>query len=163
MSAEGIKITAGALKNGRLLTFTGTLDVHSQLEEIFSKLTGLNVFDLAGVRQIDSTGMRQWINAIERLRPDAQIVYANCSVAMVQQFNMVMNARGPGRILSFHAPYFCEECDDSRNVLLKASDLAGPPFEPPEAKCPDCSSELDFDDVADRYFLFLEAQSAGKS
>jgi len=71
---------------------------------------------------------------------------------------MIPNFVGKGKAVSILAPYFCGECDEEHEILLdiekdfpdKKAKTA------PAQKCPKCQSALEFDDIEDKYFLFLE-------
>ena len=79
------------------------------------------------------------------------------------QLNMSLNARGPARVISFMAPYYCGGCDKSRDALLVSE--AHPQqlgradsISVPSQRCADCGSNLIFDELPEEYFLFLKMQ-----
>jgi CheY-like chemotaxis protein len=113
-------------------------------------------FDLSGVRYMNSSGVRNWA-AFLRLLKETDYSFVRCSVAFTSQAGMVPAVIGKGRIESFLAPYHCDECDRSEERLLQTAALTVPaPAIPPRFRCSQCGGELSFDDVAERYFAFLE-------
>ncbi len=111
------------------------------------------VLDLAEIKRINSTGVREWINFVSNLGKNGRkLVLERCSMPIVQQLNMISNFRGNGTIKSIYAPYYCAACDKPHAELV---DLAAPipDFDAPLA-CPDCGADMEFDDLADSYLSF---------
>lgn len=116
------------------------------------------VLDLGGVTFVNSTGIRQWV----RLQQAAQaggvrLELERVAVPLVHQLNIMPAARGVSRVLSFYAPYLCDDCDVEHSILLDvqvhADDLASQ--RAPAMKCPDCKREMELVDAPDLYFMFL--------
>ena len=117
-------------------------------------------FDLAGVRYMNSSGVRNWAAFLRQLK-ETDCSFVRCSVAFTSQAGMVPAVVGKGHVLSFLAPYHCDECDRSEERLLQTAALTEPsPVIPPRFRCSQCGGELEFDDVAERYFAFLEHEKA---
>jgi len=113
-------------------------------------------FDLSGVRYMNSSGVRNWA-AFLRLLKESEYAFVRCSVAFTSQAGMVPAVVGKGRVVSFLAPYHCDECDRSEERLLQTAALTTPsPAIPPRFRCSQCGGDLAFDDVAERYFAFIE-------
>jgi anti-anti-sigma regulatory factor len=134
----------------------GDLDENVDFGELRSLLRGTVVLDLGGVRRIRSAGIREWLGFIRDLPEVTDLSLVACSVACVTQLNIVHNFRGPARIESFRAPYICARCGERDIVIERAqvswqrATLGHLPMD-----CPDCGADMEFDDVADRYFQFL--------
>jgi hypothetical protein len=148
-------VTIAALK--------GTIDEDAELVTKLQGLTGKVRFELADVTAINSCGVREWINALREIEGrDTRIEFAGVSVALIQQFNMILNARGIGRVVSFHAPYYCEKCRKPREMLLSIAEHPGlqTPGElrAPARECPACGAALEFDEIEEKYLNFLEIQ-----
>jgi len=113
-------------------------------------------FDLAGVRYVNSWGVRCWVGLLEALPERAEYAFVRVSTAFVMQAGMVARVLGRGRILSLFAPYHCDKCDRSDERLLQTASL-GPDVrrDPPHFRCGECGGDLAFDDVPQRYFAFL--------
>ena len=137
--------------------FVGDIDENADFAELKRRLKGSVVFNLAEVRRINSCGVREWVNFVRDLPGVTDLVFTNCSPAIVTQLNMIYNFRGPAKIRSFYAPYVCDVCNKEEEKLLEMQthfpdrDIS----KVPEFRCgkPDCA--LEFDDIPERYLAFL--------
>lgn len=132
----------------------GELTENSNLTDLLNALSGKVRFDMAGVQRINSPGVREWIHFVNALDPKGiQFALERCSVAVVNQLNMISNFRGRGEIRSVLAPYYCEKCDLSEGrVIEKGPDAAAKIAEP--MKCPRCGSNMEFDDFPEAFIAF---------
>lgn len=115
------------------------------------------VFDLSGVRTINSCGVREWLAWINKrnIRP----IYQNCSQAVVMQFNMVSEFLDHGaQVASFQIPAYCSNCDEHKIFTLFSGKDFHPGkavnFEFPPCKTPDCHIDPDVD--LEIYCYFVE-------
>lgn len=121
------------------------------------KKTKVAQLDLSGIKTFNSVGIRQWIAFLKSLSAAAEsIEFLNCSVVMMDQFNLVSDSIGKGKIVSFYAPYYCAEHGE-RNCLLKTSDLAQGGA--PQLPCILCEKPMEFDALEEVYFGFLGPES----
>lgn len=122
-----------------------------------SRLQDAVDFDAAGVRYINSHGSRIWMAFIRELAHLNSYTFSRCSVAFTTHAGIVPGFLGKGRVLSFHAPYHCDRCDRDEVRLLQTAALVGEgsKVEAPSFQCPSCRGMLTLDDVAERYFSFL--------
>ncbi len=137
--------------------FSGEVDENAGLERLRPHLEGQVVFDLSGVRRMNSAGVREWVNFVRSLPQVSGLVFERCSPTIVSQLNMIYNFRGPAEVRSFYAPYVCEHCDVDVDVLLDV-DAHFPDRDPakvPGFECPECGQPLTFDDIPERYFAFI--------
>jgi hypothetical protein len=124
------------------------------------------VFDFQGVRLINSTGLLRWTKFLKGLPPALGLAVERCSVRVVTQINMFPGffAGRAAEVRSFYAPYFCETCDVSTDLLLEvARDFPGDGTWPAPARaCATCKGALVFDGIEKKYFVLLgkRAQSA---
>jgi hypothetical protein len=109
--------------------------------------------DLGGVRFINSIGVREWIRLLAAAaKQDISLAFHRVAVVMVHQLNLVPATRG-GTIISFMAPYICEECDAEFDFeLTPAEAKAGP-----EKTCRECKNKMVLRDPPEIYFAFLQA------
>ena len=136
----------------------GVIDEETDLESMAVNLRPTVRFHLGGVTRVNSFGVREWINMIQSLDGRHNVEFTHCSVPVVEQLNMISNFFGGGKIVSFHAPYICPDCDGGEvEVLLTSEQVVsgGSPAAPP-VKCPECGGAMEFDDIEMEYFLFLE-------
>ncbi|HJZ84911.1 MAG TPA: response regulator [Polyangia bacterium] len=117
-------------------------------------------FDLGGIRYLNSTGLRRWVEFLESLDPQTSYQFIRCSTAFVTQFGLVARALGRGKVISFLAPYRCDTCERETEQLLQTASLAIPvgktyPSAPTFA-CTQCGGPLQLDEVPERFFAFMQ-------
>lgn len=133
----------------------GEISDEARFEDL-GPLQGSVAFDLSGIKRINTHGVREWMNFVGTLSNDLTITYERCSPVFVGQANRTAGFLKHGKIVSFAAPYFCETCGTSIEVMLDAkADFAGPPHKAPDRECAACKTALRFDDVEDTYLAFL--------
>jgi len=112
--------------------------------------------DLGGVRFINSIGVREWIHLLAAAaKQKTSISLHRVAVVLVHQLNLVPATRG-AQIISFMAPYICEECDAERDFELTPAEATAGAKEPAR-QCIECKSEMVLRDPAAIYFAFLQA------
>jgi hypothetical protein len=115
------------------------------------------VFDLAGVNGINSCGVREWVLFMREFSKTTDLSLENCSVSIVDQFNLVPQTMGNAHVTSFYAPYYCANCDEEVTVLLSTRehwDVLTAKAAP--EKRHSCGTKLDFDALEDSYFQQIE-------
>lgn len=139
------------------LTLDGDLTEDFQIltvaEALDGPLTPLTI-DLAGVRRINSAGVREWIRFVGALGPGRPITLARCPAAFIRQAGMIKNFLGGAVVESLYVPYLCPRCEASRTELVEAAALAGHSF--PEARCEACAVAMEADVVPEAFLAFLE-------
>jgi len=148
-----------------VVTFSGEVDENADFGELTDRLAAEQrprlVFELGDVRRINSCGVREWVNFVRELgtRGASDVSFVACSPAIVTQLNMIYNFRGPAKVRSFLAPYVCSACDHETEKLLEvATHFPGRTRRPPDFVCERCAAPLEFDDLPERYFSFLNEQ-----
>ena len=138
----------------------GVIDEDNELGDLVEKIpNGTAVIDLGEIERINSCGVRDWVNWLNKLENSGtRSVLVECSPAIVAQINLVNNFTGSGVVKSFYVPYFCPECDEEKVLLVETSDMGPAPHEPPTCRCDECDLVMDFDDMPDSYFAFLSNQ-----
>ena len=145
-------------QTGRLhIWLHGEVDEDFCVTELGPLLKGQIVMHLGEVTAINSCGVREWISLMGRVPDHAQLEFVECSVPLTRQFGMLSNFRGPGGVISFFAPYYCEECDaEVDKLLVVGQDVpAGAVVNSPEFDCEQCGTPLEFDSLERVYFSFL--------
>ncbi len=138
----------------------GVIDEDNELPLLLDQIpSGTAVIDLGEIERINSCGVRDWVNWLNKLENNGtRGVLVECSPAIVAQINLVNNFTGSGVVKSFYVPYFCAECNEEKVLLVEAGDMGPPPHEPPTCRCDECDLVMDFDDMPDSYFAFLSNQ-----
>ena len=71
----------------------GVLDEDAKLQPSFQEMSGSVRINLKGVSGINSCGIREWVTLIRDLEKACVLEFVDVSVPMIQQFNMVLNAK----------------------------------------------------------------------
>jgi len=127
----------------------------TRFDELLPAMVGRIVFDMAQVTYMNSLGVRAWCEFLRKARIQGYEFHA-CSVPFILQASMVRDVIGRGTVTSFFAPFHCISCDHQEERLLQSAAILAASFEPPIFKCPSCGGALEFDDLPERYFAFLE-------
>lgn len=141
-----------------LYRFVGDIDEgfdHSKLP----RFKGAKLhFNLSQIGNFNSCGIREWIHFLNEIEKISRTLsFDGCSVAVVDQVNMVPDTARGVAITSFFAPYFCE--DHGEMVLeIKVKDQLKylRSKVAPVLVCPECQNELEFDALEESYFLFCD-------
>lgn len=143
----------------QVLVLRGQIEDDADLGSLGDSLHRPVVVNLEGVDFINSLGVRAWVVFLEGLRGrGVAVVLRRVSEAMVDQMNMIMEARCHATIESFYAPYACPACGLETRGLLEVGVYA-PALRrhaPPRLPCPSCRGDMVFDDIPSRSLLFLE-------
>lgn len=140
----------------RLVVLSGAITEDADLRALAAlDGTGPLSFDMAAVDQINSCGVREWIQFVRKLA-DAERGFelVRCSPAIVRQLNTIANFRGGGQVRSVMLPYYCPSCRNEAHRPLELDDDA-PREIPEELSCPTCASVMEFDDISATYLSFL--------
>jgi len=159
--ANQLKIDIQPEDDATRVTISGMLNEDADLEPL-SGLQGLIRIDSGGLESIFSSGIRNWIQAIRLLEDQGGgIEFVRVSVMLIEQFNLISNTKGKGTVRSFFAPYYCETCDNTLDILIKVHDhpdlflQPGEVEQAPEMNCKECGLEMEFDEIPERFFTFL--------
>jgi DNA-binding response OmpR family regulator/anti-anti-sigma regulatory factor len=131
----------------------------TRFDELLPEMVGRVVFDTAQVTYMNSLGVRAWCEFLRRA-PIQGYEFHACSVPFILQASMVRDVIGRGTVTSFFAPFHCMGCDHQEERLLQSAAILASGLRPPVFKCPRCGGELEFDDLPERYFAFLEEDPA---
>lgn len=142
------------------IVLRGRIDETAHLADLAvdGAVDGALDIDLGGVAYINSLGVRDWSALLKRFaQRGVAVTLHRCSEPMIQQMNMILDAKGVAEIESFHAPFTCDACGWEGSLVLTTGEVepvvvAG---RSPVGPCPDCGATARFNDFIDRYFLFL--------
>ncbi len=127
----------------------------TRFDELLPAMVGRVVFDVAQVTYMNSLGVRAWCEFLRQARIQGYEFHA-CSVPFILQASMVRDVIGRGTVTSFFAPFHCIGCDHQEERLLQSAAILASNLELPIFKCPSCGGALEFDDLPERYFAFLQ-------
>jgi hypothetical protein len=118
-------------------------------------------FDLRGVQQINSPGVRDWLLFMERVQAKYMIRFLSIGECFVEQASMIPTLLGKAGtpVDTFDAPYLCERCNTKQVILMKTKDVldasGSGEITAPAAKCQKCGQPLEFDAYEDEFFQFI--------
>lgn len=108
------------------------------------------------VPRINSVGIKSWIKYFQALQAKKiKFTFVDCSVAIVEQINLISNFTCGGTVESLYVPYLCQKCGAESAASYSVQSIKALNFEIPEAECPKCGGKAILDDVPDEYFSFL--------
>ena len=151
---NSLKWTLDSQNERRLIVLTGAITEDADLGALAAlDVAGNLAIDLAGVEQINSCGVREWIHFVRKLADaDRSFELVRCSPAIVRQLNTIANFRGAGQVRSVMLPYYCPSC---RSEERRAMELdGGERTIPEELPCPKCGGTMEFDDLPATYVSF---------
>lgn len=140
-----------------LIKLSGIVDEDCYLRDIFIDILDKVAIDLSGITRINSCGIRTWVNVMEQLTEEKQVIFIECSPVVMRQFNMIANFGGKGVVQSFHVPYYCDKCNKEYEFMAETRDYMSRelPLKADIYRCNNCNSQLVFDDIESKYFNFL--------
>ena len=127
----------------------------TRFDELLPAMVGRVVFDMAQVTYMNSLGVHAWCEFLRQARIQGYEFHA-CSIPFVLQASMVRDVVGRGTVTSFFAPFHCIGCDHQEERLLQSAAILASNLQPPVFKCPNCGGALEFDDLPERFFAFLQ-------
>ncbi len=143
---------------GLLVFLRGGFNEKTEFGWLLDQLRDEVVFDLSGVRMINSWGAREWILFLRDLDERVRYSFVRCSPVFIKQSNMVADMLGRGAVRSFATPYTCSSCGKDNDRILQTSSVTPAiKADPPEFRCPACGGIERFSDLPDRFFSFLRA------
>jgi len=146
------------LEGGRqVVSLYGVLRGDSDLEALHS-LNGDVWFRLRDFRRIGSDSVQRWIEFVRKLGDVKRLRLLECPSAFIHQANLIPNLLERQEVVSFFAPYACQACGlDEEKLIDVAADLDGGKRRlPPTFPCTGCHQPLQFDDLPEQYFSFLD-------
>jgi anti-anti-sigma regulatory factor/DNA-directed RNA polymerase subunit RPC12/RpoP len=140
-----------------LVKMSGIIDEDCYLKDVFVEAQDKIAIDLSGITRVNSCGIRTWVNVMEQLTSEKNVIFIECSPVVMRQFNMIANFGGKGIVQSFHVPYFCEHCNKEFEFMAETRDFLSreQPLKVDQYKCSECNRLLVFDDIESKYFNFL--------
>jgi len=152
--STGLTIKTRILDNKCIVDLEGHIDEDSDFGEILELDMECYHFNFEKVEMINSCGIREWITFLGKLKPSCKVSYLRCPQVIIEQMNMVNGfVKDGAQIESFYAPYYCENCDSEKAILVKTKDVSSK--KAPKVKCEECENEMEFDGLEDQYFNFM--------
>ncbi len=157
MNDQKLKFQINVDGDKRMIAFTGAIDEDFVFDSILENKGTHYLIDFNELKMINSCGIREWIRFVEQLGPSIQIEYYNCPQIIIQQMNMVSGfLSSNATVKTFYAPYYCEDNDEEKHVLLKSEDIKNNQAPQVFTEVDGEKAEMEFDAIEEQYFKFLK-------
>jgi len=154
-----LKITSTREGSTVIAHISGNMDENTDFNGALGEQFGHLDLYCKNVTRINSVGIGIWIAYFKKLQDlGIKIALHECSTALVEQMNMIVNFSAGLDIQSFLAPYSCEKCESNTAVVFKTAELRRNNWEIPKEICPQCGGASVFDDVPSEYFSFIKSK-----
>ena len=160
-SASGRSFRWKMIREGQrqIVKLSGVLSAEVDLSPL-KQLRGEIDFNLREFRRISSDSIQTWLDLVRSLRGASKIRLLECPSQFVQQANAISNLLDNTEVVSFFAPYVCSRCGlDEEQLIDVRRDLytihGTLERRPPNFGCVRCGTTMEFDDIPERYFMFL--------
>lgn len=139
------------------LTLSGTIDEDADFSQI--PIEGFQEIDvrLAGLKSINSCGIREWIKWIGTAG-GAKLVWHECPKVIVDQINMVDGfLPGNAKVESFFVPYYNDDAGSEKNILFRfGTEFGDGEVKPPGSVKDDDGNDMEMDVIESKYFKFIK-------
>ncbi len=146
-----------------VVTLRGRIDESFDGAALGGSLSGTVLIDMKNVERVTSFGVREWLEMSKAIdeEDDTSVWLARCPEAVVTQMSLIRTFVGKAKLLSFQAPFLCDDCGASFSRVLDCEHDA-PWFREgkgPLPHCPRCNGQAKLDD--DPGFLAFATPFAG--
>jgi predicted RNA-binding Zn-ribbon protein involved in translation (DUF1610 family) len=144
----------------RRIALRGKLDETSPISgRAAAWAAGEVTVDTAEIVFINSIGVREWMRLIRGLTErGAKVRLDRCAEVIIEQINMIDDARGGAEVRSFHAPYQCPACGLEASMLIDVErhDATLRRMQAPAMACPECGQPMELYELPEKFFSFLQ-------
>src|SRR5262245_2685653 len=140
------------------LKVSGTVDETFSASQLSGQIRADTILHLGKVTRFSSFGVREWVRLMKDLQGRVKhCILVECSPAVVNQLNVVVDFAAGAHVKSVQLPYACQRCELDKMVTVdvdaqRAELLAGTL---PQVPCPQCKNPMVFDDLPGSYLAFL--------
>lgn len=148
------------------LKVSGTVDETFSASQLSGQIRADTILHLGKVTRFSSFGVREWVRLMKDLQGRVKhCILVECSPAVVNQLNVVVDFAAGAHVKSVQLPYACQNCELDKLVTVdvdaqRAELLAGTL---PQVQCPQCKNPMVFDDLPGSYLAFLRDAAAPES
>jgi hypothetical protein len=153
-----VKVQKQQVGSGLVLTLAGPIDETVDFDREIGPLSGAVTINLRGISRLNSTGIKGWLKFFQSQSKSAQIVFQECSVAIIEQMNLISNFSIGAKVESIFAPFLCDKCQEELVALFNVTDLVAANFKMPQITCTKCQGNASFDDIEQEYFAFIKPE-----
>ena len=149
-----LKVETQKIGSYLILHFFGALNEDAKIPpQNFKDVSEIQV-NLEKMTQINSVGIRSWIQFINTIPISAKVILNHVPRILILQANAVAGFFPKNsEIASYEVPYFCEYCNKTFSSFSseKDSDKVAE-----TTKCPKCKTDSELDVIKPNYFKFLD-------
>jgi DNA-directed RNA polymerase subunit RPC12/RpoP/ABC-type transporter Mla MlaB component len=139
-----------------LLRMSGSIEETADLSQLIGSVSREVIVNTSQVARVNSSGVVAWIRYFADLKnKGVRLRFVECSSAIVEQVNLIVNFLVGGSPESIFVHYACSGCKKELRSLFDVATLRGLQGRIPDGKCPDCGSKAAFDDD-EAYLAFLQ-------
>lgn len=155
------KCTVKTIDNNGIteFVFSGSIDETLMIHfDLFSTNQDVVTIHLDEVSSINSTGIREWINLMNRLK-SAKIRLTKCPKLFVDQINMVKGFLPVNAFVdSFYVPYFSEQSSSEKKILFELNkQYTGKVVNFENSITDESGVNFEIDIIPDKYFKFIRS------
>lgn len=167
-SSQSLKVEVYSDSTEAMVSMTGVLDEKASLKNIQLGEPRVIIFELSGLRLLNSSGIRTWVHWIRELEaksPRPIVLFRKCTKPFIDQVNAISGFLPQGATVeSFFVPYYCENCGQTQSELF----VVGKQFSratadsemvvnsPKAIHCLACGEKMEMDVMPAKYFSFLQ-------
>ena len=152
---ESLTWSLSPAAGGFAVRLVGKLSEDTDFTPLLAQLSGPVAIDLGEVRGINSCGVREWVRFIAELSSRGlPLSLERCPPIFVHNMSEIANFAGAAEVRSIYLPYYCAACEENRLRLVPVSERL--PEVAAEVQTCTCGQPMEFDDLVDSYFAFLQ-------
>src|SRR5688572_16747625 len=140
------------------LKISGTIDETFSAAQLSQQIRADTILHLGKVTRFSSFGVREWVRLMKDLQGRVKhCILVECSPAVVNQLNMVVDFAAGAHVKSVQLPYACPD-DEIDQLVVADVDAQREPLlagRLPQVPCPRCNKPMVFDDLPNSYLAFL--------
>jgi hypothetical protein len=121
------------------ITMTGGFDSTAgvMLIRLYDLKAAKAVINLKGIKTINSSGVRGWINFLQTFQQTCAVTLVECSAPIVSHMLMMPSFKSAAKIDSLYVDFFCPKCEAESASLLTRAQAANKQISEP--RCTKCS------------------------
>lgn len=140
------------------LKVSGTVDETFSATQLAQQIRADTILHLGKVTRFSSFGVREWVRLMKDLQGRVKhCILVECSPAVVNQLNMVVDFAAGAHVKSVQLPYACPDDEIDQLVVADVDSQREPLLAGrlPQVPCPRCHKPMVFDDLPGSYLAFL--------
>ena len=151
-----LKILREQLGQTLVLKLAGDVIEGTDFDQLIGKTAPDTQLNCKDITRMNSVGVKTWIKYFQKeSKSGTKLRLVECSPAVVEQINLIVNFVCGGTVESIYLPYACKKCKKYLVKFSKVSDLKNSGLKAPVVACDVCGGEALFDDILEEYFLFM--------